>query len=106
MTAPSIPIGTGDRHRTGVGNAAFRAGATYRILLPFDSDVHKCLRQFKQLEEEEPQLHVLWDEELGEIQVQLMGDVQIGDIKAHDGRKIWSVSGLLIQEILYTKRQS
>ena len=28
---------------------------TYRILLPFDSDVHKCLQQFKQLEEEEPE---------------------------------------------------
>lgn len=54
---------------------------TYRILLPFDSDVHKCLQQFKQLEEEEPQLHVLWDEELGEIQVQLMGDVQIEILK-------------------------
>lgn len=54
---------------------------TYRIILPFDSDVHKCLQQFKQLEEEEPQLHVLWDEELGEIQVQLMGDVQIEILK-------------------------
>ena len=54
---------------------------TYRILLPFDSDVHKCLQQFKQLEEEEPELHVLWNEELGEIQVQLMGDVQIEILK-------------------------
>lgn len=54
---------------------------TYRILLPFDSDVHKCLQQFKQLEEEEPELHVLWNEDLGEIQVQLMGDVQIEILK-------------------------
>ncbi len=54
---------------------------TYRIILPFDSDVHKCLQQFKQLEEEEPELHVLWNEELGEIQVQLMGDVQIEILK-------------------------
>ena len=33
------------------------------------------------LEEEEPELHVLWNEELGEIQVQLMGDVQIEILK-------------------------
>ena len=43
--------------------------------------MHKCLQQFKQLEEEEPELHVLWNEELGEIQVQLMGDVQIEILK-------------------------
>ena len=50
---------------------------TYRILLPEGEDVHKSLRDLRQLEEEEPELHILWEEATGEIQAQVMGDVQI-----------------------------
>ena len=49
----------------------------YQIQLPPDCDVHQMLRKLKQLEEEEPQLHIVWDEQLGEIHAQLMGEVQI-----------------------------
>ena len=35
---------------------------TYRILLPEGTDVHKSLRDLRQLEEEEPELHILWEE--------------------------------------------
>ena len=50
---------------------------TYRIILPDDCNVHTMLRDLNLLEEEEPELHVVWIEKSQEIHVQLMGDVQI-----------------------------
>ncbi len=50
---------------------------TYRIILPDDCNVHTMLRDLKLLEEEEPELHVVWIEKSQEIHVQQMGDVQI-----------------------------
>lgn len=50
---------------------------TYSVILPQGYDVHKALQQFRQLEEEEPQLHVDWDQRLQELRVQLMGQVQL-----------------------------
>ena len=34
------------------------------------------------LEEEEPELHIVWDEQLGEIHAKLMGEVQIEILKS------------------------
>ena len=50
---------------------------TYRIILPDDCTVHTMLRDLTLLEEDEPELHVVWIEKSQEIHVQLMGDVQI-----------------------------
>ena len=50
---------------------------TYRVLLPAGVDSHRALDILRQLEEEDPQLHVLWNEGLHEIHVQLMGEVQL-----------------------------
>ena len=50
---------------------------TYRVLLPAGVDPHRALDILRQLEEEDPQLHVLWNEGLREIHVQLMGEVQL-----------------------------
>lgn len=50
---------------------------TYQIILPPGCDAHGMLLKLRLLEEEEPQLHVVWNEALGEIQAQVMGDVQI-----------------------------
>ena len=50
---------------------------TYRIVLPDGCDVHQMYQKLCQLEEEEPQLHIVWKEQVGEIQAQLMGEVQI-----------------------------
>nr|MDE7132782.1 TetM/TetW/TetO/TetS family tetracycline resistance ribosomal protection protein [Lachnospiraceae bacterium] len=50
---------------------------TYRMVLPDGCDVHRMYNKLCQLEEEEPQLHMVWQERLGEIHVQLMGEVQI-----------------------------
>ena len=50
---------------------------TYRVLLPAGVDPHRALDILRQLEEEDPQLHVLCNEGLREIHVQLMGEVQL-----------------------------
>ncbi len=50
---------------------------TYRLELPDDINVHTALEKMKILEAEDPQLKVVWNERPGEIQVQLMGDVQL-----------------------------
>lgn len=55
---------------------------TYQILLPEGCDVHVMLRSLRQLEEEEPQLHIVWNEALSEIQAQVMGEVQIEILKS------------------------
>lgn len=49
---------------------------TYQIQLPPECDAHKMLQNLRQLEEEDPMLHIVWNEELGEIHVHLMGEVQ------------------------------
>lgn len=54
---------------------------TYRIVLPDACDVHQMYQKLCQLEEEEPQLHIVWKEQVGEIQAQLMGEVQIEILK-------------------------
>ena len=50
---------------------------TYQVKLPKGCDPHTALLLFRQLEEEDPQLHVVWNEALGELHVQLMGEVQL-----------------------------
>ena len=50
---------------------------TYRVGLPQGYDPHRALSHLRALEEEEPQLHVTWNEGLQELRVQLMGTVQL-----------------------------
>ncbi len=50
---------------------------SYKIVLPEGMDERMMLPRLKQLEEEEPELHFMWDEELKEIKVQIMGEVQL-----------------------------
>ncbi len=50
---------------------------TYQIILPQGCDAASMLPKLRQLEEEEPQLHIAWNEQLQEIQAQLMGEVQL-----------------------------
>ena len=55
---------------------------TYQIQLPEDCEVHSMLEKLRQLEEEEPLLHIIWNEKLGEIYAQIMGEVQIEVLKS------------------------
>ena len=50
---------------------------TYQVYLPEDVQAAAALLLLRQLEEEEPQLHIIWEEKLQEIHVQLMGQVQL-----------------------------
>ena len=55
---------------------------TYQIQLPEGTDVHGMFLKLKQLEEEEPELHIVWNEQLSEIHAQVMGEVQIEILKS------------------------
>ncbi|HHV65458.1 MAG TPA: TetM/TetW/TetO/TetS family tetracycline resistance ribosomal protection protein [Peptococcaceae bacterium] len=50
---------------------------SYQIILPEGCDPRVMLPKLRQLEEEQPELRIVWDEELQEIQAKIMGEVQI-----------------------------
>lgn len=50
---------------------------SYRLILPEGADAVKVFGQLKQLEEEEPELQLVWREASKEIHVQVMGEVQV-----------------------------
>ena len=50
---------------------------SYRIILPKAYSPREVLPKFWELEEENPELHIVWNEALEEIQAQVMGEVQI-----------------------------
>ncbi len=54
---------------------------SYCLNLPDGCDPAAVLPKLWQLQEEEPMLHILWDEELKEIHVKVMGEVQIEILK-------------------------
>lgn len=54
---------------------------TYQILLPEGCDVHGMFLKLKQLEEEEPELRIAWNEQTNEIHAQVMGQIQIEILK-------------------------
>lgn len=59
---------------------------TYQVLLPEGCDLHTALRCLRELEEEDPQLQVVFEERLQEIHIKLMGEIQL------------EILGALIQE--------
>lgn len=54
---------------------------SYQIALPQGCDPRQMLPKLRQLEEEEPELHIVWDEHVQEIQAQIMGEIQIEILK-------------------------
>ena len=82
--AGSVVAVTGLSHTfpgQGLGTEPDWAGAvlqpvlTYRVELTDGTDPHTALQKLRQLEEEDPQLHIVWNN--GEIHAQLMGEVQM-----------------------------
>lgn len=55
---------------------------TYQLILPTQTNAFRMLSQLRELEEEDPMLHIVWYEQLQEIHVQLMGEVQIEILKS------------------------
>lgn len=54
---------------------------SYRIALPDGCDIAVYYPKLKELEEEEPSLHLFWNTELKQIEARLMGDIQIELLK-------------------------
>lgn len=55
---------------------------TYRLQPQVDCDMHSLCLKLRQLEEEIPEMHIVWQEELSEIHIQIMGEVQMDILKA------------------------
>ncbi|MDO5344289.1 MAG: TetM/TetW/TetO/TetS family tetracycline resistance ribosomal protection protein [Lachnospiraceae bacterium] len=55
---------------------------TYEVKLPPECDVHRMFIRLRQLEEEIPELHLVWNETAQEIHVQVMGEVQMEILKS------------------------
>ena len=53
----------------------------FSVILPDNIDAHTALAKFRILEAEDPQLNVVWNEQLGEIQLRLMGEIQLEILK-------------------------
>lgn len=49
----------------------------YTVILPEGVDAHTAMQKLRQLEAEDPQLSLSFNERSGEIQLRLMGDIQI-----------------------------
>ncbi len=54
---------------------------TYRVANADMSRLRTLLPKFRELEDEEPQLHVLWNDELKELQIRIMGEIQLEILK-------------------------
>ena len=54
---------------------------TYELILPKGLDPAVALKKIRELEDEDPQLHLVWDEENQKISLQLMGKVQLEVLK-------------------------
>lgn len=59
------------------GEASLEPVMNYRVLLPEGQDAGRMLGNLRILEEEDPKLNICWQEKTKEIQVQLMGQVQM-----------------------------
>ncbi len=53
----------------------------YTVELPPKMNVHTALEQLKLLEDEDPQLNILWNESTGSIQIRIMGEIQLEILK-------------------------
>ena len=72
----------------------------YCMELPEGVDALSMLPKLKQLEEEDPQLHIVWEEESRELKVQLMGEVQLevlkNQIQERFGTKVSFAEGAIV----------
>ncbi|MDO5558544.1 MAG: TetM/TetW/TetO/TetS family tetracycline resistance ribosomal protection protein [Oscillospiraceae bacterium] len=50
---------------------------TYMAVINDDTDINTALKAFRRLEDEDPALHIIWNEQLREIHVQVMGEIQL-----------------------------
>lgn len=77
-TSPGLGIGCESQGTT----PTLEPVLNYKVILPDGYDSNTALQRFRQLEEEEPQLHVNWDSRLKEISVRLMGSIQLDILRS------------------------
>ena len=74
--------GQGLGRETAAGRPVLEPVMTYRLGLPAGCDPVTALPKLRQLEEEDPQLHLVWQERAKQIHLQLMGRVQLEVLKS------------------------
>ena len=79
---------------------------SYRIILPKGCDPNLYFPKLKELEEEEPSLHLYWNEELRQIEARLMGEIQIDLIKRLALERFGIECSFDIGKILYKEKIS
>ena len=77
----SVNCGAGLGYEHDFSDTVLEPVLNYSVILPEGVDIHKALQSLKKLEEEEPQLNVVWNERYQEINVRLMGEVQLEILK-------------------------
>ena len=74
---------------------------TYRLLLPEGVDPVQAIRKLRELEEEEPSLHLMQDGESGQIHVQVMGELELEILRELIARRFAMEVGFDSGTILY-----
>ena len=77
---------------------------SYAINLPTECDPRVVFPKLKELEEEEPSLHLMWNSELSQIEVRLMGEVQTELIRRLIGDRLSIDCTLGVGRILYKEK--
>ncbi len=77
---------------------------SYRIHLPPECDPVLYFPKLKELEEEEPSLHLFWNDELRQIEARLMGDMQIDLLKRLIAERFAVACELDMGKILYKEK--
>jgi len=54
---------------------------TYKAQINDGTDITKAISAFRKLEAEDPSLHIMWNQQLGEIHIQIMGEIQLEVLK-------------------------
>ena len=77
----SLNCGDGLGNERSFGESYLEPVMNYRVVLPENCDAQTFLPKLRQLEAEDPQLHISWNTYLQEIHVSLMGDIQTEILK-------------------------
>ncbi len=85
--------------------AVLESVLTYQVLPPEEMDAVTLLSKLKIIQEEEPQLHLTWNEELQQIHVQVMGEIQIEILKSMINERFgidveFGIGGVLYKETI------
>ena len=69
--------GLGTEAEAGDMKPVLQPALTYKMILPEGADPVTVMQKLRQLEEEDPTLHLVWKEQLQEIHVQVMGALEL-----------------------------